>query len=237
MIRFAVAFVLVAAITDAGAKCARTEQRPKVLTTRDTKLPDDGGILVGWENEVYSDASDHVKGDPSNQPDWAAFDRKTKLVLTRVSLAPGLSVYRVTGKATAVLKSKAGKTLGTFSHDAKAAANAMPPPAVSDVVLSIDDSERWSERHAKATLKVAPPPQAAALVVYAIGPKDNAAISFVTLPDTHDKLLKLDVFDDAGHCGSVVDGSRPPAKGEKLAFAWVDAFGRLSPVGATITAK
>ena len=59
----------------------------------------------------------------------------------------------------------------------------------------------------------------------------------MTLPDTHDTLTTLDVFQDAGHCGSVVDGGRPPNAGETITFAWVDAFGRVSPKSAPIAAK
>src|SRR5678815_3160249 len=77
----------------AQGKCAQTEEQPKLLTTRDTKLPDDGGFLVGWETTVYKDSAVHVKGDPSDQA-FVAWAGKKQVALKRVSLAPGLSVYR-----------------------------------------------------------------------------------------------------------------------------------------------
>ena len=112
----------------ADAKCARSEQAPKVLTTRDTKLPDDGGILVGWQNKVYEDADEHSDGDPSDQPKWTATADKKKVALTRTSLAPGLSVYtpaKFTG--TLVLRGKAD--LGSFTRDGKTK-NAMAAPCL-----------------------------------------------------------------------------------------------------------
>ena len=241
MIRSPVAaLVLLGFLTpgSAEAKCARTEHRPKILTTRDTNIPDDGGVMVGWTSEVYSDEDDHPVGDPSDQPTWTATDGKKPVALARVSLAPGLSVYRPAhGTGKIIVKSKAGATLGTFAHDPKAAANTMASPQVIGVALSTDKAMRWSERHAMTKLKVAPPVAAIALITYRVTAKGNEPISFVTIADTHDTLTSLDAFQDAGHCGGVVGGSAPPNAGDKVVFAWVDAFGRLSPVSAPVTAK
>jgi hypothetical protein len=235
---FAVVFAMLSPVATSDAKCARTELRPKVLTTRDRKLPDDGGILVGIENVVYSDTADHANGDPSVQPTWVAYDGAKHLGLTYVTLAPGLTVYKSTGKSTVVLKTKAGTALGTFTHDPKAAANTMAAPEPIDLVVASEPTMRGGrQRTATLRLKVAPPPAAAALVVYSAASKITVPLSFVTLPDTHDALLSLGVFDDAGKCGSVVVGSQPPEGHQLIAFAYVDAFGRVSPVSASITAK
>lgn len=74
------------------AKCAMPMFKPVVLTTRDTTLPADGGILVGWQSD-YDVGSARDK-DPSEQPTWTATAGKAAVALKRVSLAPGLSVYR-----------------------------------------------------------------------------------------------------------------------------------------------
>lgn len=221
---------------DAAAKCARTEQRPVVLTTRDTKLPDDGGILVGWQTETYSDANDHVPydKDPTDQPTWTAQDGANKPVaLTRTALAPGLSVYvPAKGTGAVILTAKAKQPLGKFTHDPKAAKVALPAPQVASLALVSTQEMRWRERRATATLAAPPPEAAVAIIVYRAG----KPLTFARLPDTHDHLTELETFQDAGHCGSVVFGSEPPAANDKVTFAWVDAFGRLSPQSAAIAA-
>lgn len=230
--------VLAALPSLADAKCARTEQRPVVLTTRDTQLPSDGGVLVGWANAVY-DPNDTPTGagDPSDQPGWVALDGKAKVALTRTALAPGLSVYTpAAGAHGFVLQDAKARPLGTFTHDGKASAT-MAAPIVVKLALSDEHRMRWPERHAVAKLRTPPPASAVALITYADVGGKRTPIGFVRLPDSHDKLDELETFADAGHCGSLVAGARPPAAGEKVAFAWVDAFGHVSPVGSPVTAK
>jgi hypothetical protein len=86
-------------------------------------------------------------------------------------------------------------------------------------------------------LSSSPPAAAAAVIVYRVTKAGNQAISFVTLPDSHDVMPSLEVFADVSHCGGIPDGSTAPMAGESVAFAWVDAFGRLSPLSKTIIAK
>jgi len=215
----------------ADAKCARTELVPKLLTTRDRNLPADGGVLVGYENQVYDQSGPHTTGDPSEAA-WVGKSGKGKVALARTSLAPGLSVYKPAGSGAITIENGAGATVGTFTRDPKAAKNTMTAPVAIDVALSVDKNPRWSSRHVNVHLKAAPPAAAAAVIVYS----GDTAISFVTLPDTHDALTTFDAFVDGGHCGSVPDGGRPPTKGEKVTFAWVDAFGRLSPKSAPVAA-
>lgn len=227
------------------AKCARTEARPALLTTRDTKLPDDGGILVGWVNGVYGDDDDddhhydHVPADkdPSDQPGWKATDgAKKRVALTRTALAPGLSVYKpAAGTGAVELVDKAGKSLGAFTHDAKAAANKLAAPVIASVKASIAKEMRWQNRRAVAKLSAAPPAEAVVLITYRA--KDKAPIAFVRLADSHATLTELDTFEDAGHCGNVVTGAQPPVAGDKVTYAWVDVFGRVSPQSAPIVVK
>ena len=216
----------------ADAKCARNVAVPVILTTRDTKLPDDGGVLVGWQPS-FDDPSAAMTGDPTDQPTWTATDGKTKLVLTRVALAPGLSMYKVTGTGEVTLTAK--QPLGTFHHDAKAGANTMAAPALSSMVFVKQKAVRWAERTATAHFKSAPPAAAAAVIVYSVTAKGNTPIGFATLPDTHDTLTEIATFHDRGHCDVLLDSARPPNPGENVVVAWVDSFGRLSPTSKPVT--
>jgi hypothetical protein len=226
----------------ANASCAMPSYGGLVLTTRTTVLPADGGILVGWTYDQKATPS--PSGDASDQPTWRAIaskknvKAKTKIKLTRVALAPGLSVYQPAAAAgTLTLRTAKGNVLGTFSQDATAAKNTMPAPGLTTISLSSTPTFRNSSQHVLAAIATAPPPEAVAVIVYAVGAKTAPlALSFVRLPDTHDKLLSLEVFEDAGHCGILQPGTRSPLNKEKVALAWVDAFGRVSPLSAPVAA-
>jgi hypothetical protein len=224
-----------------SAKCRRAEVVPSMLTTRDTKLPADGGFLVGWTSTVDPDEDSHG-GDPSDQP-FVAKAGSQAVSLKRVALAPGLSAYYpVTFHGTLAVERPASKNrpaqpFGTFTRDADVKPMGMAAPAAGTVALTEDKTERWRSRHAVVTLSAAPPEAARALITYVTTGGKQAAVSFVTLPDTHDTEKTIEAFQDAGHCGFVVDGSHPPAAGDRVTFAWVDAFGRLSPTSTAITAK
>jgi hypothetical protein len=226
----ALAAILVAPPVE--AKCARNLAVPVILTTRDTKLPDDGGVLVGWAAS-FDDATGEMSADPSDQPTWTATAGKTKVALTRVALAPGLSVYKVGGTGDVTLAGK--QPLGTFHHDPKAAASTMAAPALSSMVFVKQKAVRWAERTATAHFKSAPPAAAAAVIVYSVTANGNTPIGFATLPDTHDTLTEVDTFHDRGHCDVILDAARPPNPGEKVVVAWVDSFGRLSPTSKPVT--
>ncbi len=223
----------------ADACCIQQTRSASVLTTRDTKVPDDGGILVGWHSGGVTRDGDEQYGDISNQPSWKVKIGKAAAVgVTRVSLAPGLTVYMPpAGKGEFTLVDGKGFSVGKFNHDAKAAKNALIAPTAEALKVWTIPDFRAQDRHAQLTLKSAPPAEAVAIIVYQVGKTENVAISFARLPDTHDKLTTLEVFQDAGRCGSLVPGTRPPTHGDSIAFAWVDAFGRRSPLSATITAK
>jgi hypothetical protein len=197
-------------------------------------------VLVGWASEVYDDAHEHVDHrDPSDQPSWVGDARGRKIALTRRPLAPGLSVYSFgTVKGPVTLKDDRGAAHGTFTASA-AGKVAMAAPAVRAVTLSSSKEFRGERRHAVAELGAAPPPEAVAVIVYHAGKGKElgAPMTFATLPDTHDKLTSLEVFQDVTRCGGIPDGSTAPTAGATLQLAWVDAFGRLSPLSPIVTAK
>lgn len=205
--------------TPAGARCARAELAPNLLTTRDTHIPADGGVLVGYQASMNDLES--TGPDPSDVK-WKA---STKLV--RTQLAPGLSVYKFDAKKLAFGK-------GSFTHDGKTAAIAVAPKP-SKVVVKSAQEVRWSTTTATLTLESAAPPEAVAVIVYDEAKKP---IMYAGLADTHDKDLSLVVYESGGHCGV----PKPPeagsiAAGSKIAFAYVDAFGRISPQSKSITAQ
>src|SRR5438874_272462 len=76
----------------ADASCAQTILVPNILTTRDTHLPSDGGVLVGYTS-AFQDP-EPAGSDPSDATKWTATAGKATITLTRTALAPGLSVYR-----------------------------------------------------------------------------------------------------------------------------------------------
>ena len=228
------AIVLAARAAPAHALCIQSGLAPEVLTTRDTTLPPDGGVLVGWTSKsgVQEDPN-----DPSNQPTWTATDGKQAIALKRVSLAPGLSVYLAAGAGPMILKPKKGPPLGTFKRDPKLAKSTLGAPRPKTLTLASEEIRRGRRTRAVAELLAAPPSLAMAVIVYRVVGDTPTALSFARLPDTHDTLTALDVFEDAGRCTGLPAGSVPPNAGDRIALAWVDAFGRVSPLSAVITAK
>ena len=228
--------VVVASLQPAAALCISMGLQASVLTTRDTVLPPDGGVLVGYQS---GRDNDDTSGDPSNQPGWTASEGKATIALSRVSLAPGLSVYRPAAGTGGelILKDKKGTALGRFTRDPKAARSTLGAPRPKSLAVSVEQVRRGNRVHAVAHLLAAPPRLAFALIVYRIDKDSAKALSFVRLPDTHDELTELDVFEDAGRCGTLPQGSVPPAAGDKIGLAWADAYGRVSPISAPIVVK
>jgi len=213
------------------ASCMRTEFIPVLMTLRDTKLPADGGFLVGFGYSTKTEDLEQTGTDPSDVK-WTARDRKHPIALTRTALAPGLSVYRPTDGVTAFTIANAkGKQLAAYTRDDKSAPATLAAPKPRSIVVK---SFRSTTRDATLELTAAPPPEAVALIVYS-DPK--TAVSFVTLPDTHDKLTSLDVYHSGGHCSNEVPGKGGLMTGTTVTFAYVDAFGRVSATSTAITAK
>jgi hypothetical protein len=196
------------------------ELNPALLTRRDTKIPADGGVLVGYG---YTNSDLERTGPDPSEVKW-----KASAKLARTQLAPGLSVYK-----TDAAKFTFGKS--SFTHDGKTTALTVAPMPKSVRVKS-EDNPRWSSSSATLTLATAAPADAIAVIVYDADSKK--ALLFAGLPDTHDKELSFQIFESSGHCGT----PRPPetgyvSAGSKLVFAYVDAFGRLSPQSKPITAQ
>jgi hypothetical protein len=219
----------------AHADCMRVELTPKILTTRDTHLPADGGVLVGYANTTGD--PEPTGKDPSDATKWTASTDKKTVALTHTLLAPGLSVYKPPADVGSfTIASSKGDKLGSFTHDTKSGAStAMPAPKpLTLTVTSTAGFRHITSTSAVLLLDAAPPPEAVAVIVYRVVNGKAAAISFATLADTHDKDTTLDVYHSGGHCSPGAPGSAPSGE---VAFAFVDAFGHLSPQSKTIAAK
>jgi hypothetical protein len=220
------------------ASCMRAEIMPQLFTRRDQHLPVDGGVLVGFK---YTTESTEYEATASNDPSdvtWTASDHKKLVTMTRIALAPGLSVYRPPTTATAfTLTNKKGTRVGAFTHDVTGTPVAIAAPKPKVVKVESEHDFRSSKTSATLELAAAPPAEAVAIIVYSVGPTSNTAVSFAGLPDTHDKLTSFDIYSSGGHCSNDVPGSGYIAVGSKLVFAYVDTFGRLSPTSTAITAK
>jgi hypothetical protein len=218
----------------AAATCMRLEIKPQLLTLRDTCVPADGGIVVGYG---YTSSADEVEKTRSADPSdvaWTARDaKKQPVTLTRTMLAPGLSVLRPAADASAFsLFGKKGKQLAVFTHDGTLVS--MTAPQAKGVVSKHDVNPRWSSTTATLTLAAAAPPEAMAIIAYASG----TPVNFTRLADTHDKDLQIAVYSEGGHCGTEFPaGTSFVGATGKVTFAYVDAFGRLSPQSKPVTVK
>jgi hypothetical protein len=205
----------------AEPSCMQAQLTSQVLTRRDTRLPIDGGVLVGY---TYATGNDIDRDDT-----WTG-----SVALTRVQLAPGLSVFRPAAKATSFkLTTKAGKDRGSFTLDPKSAATTMTAP--NPKLLTSKTTEGFRSMTTTTTLKLnaAPPADAVAIIAY---DDQHKALLYAGLPDTHDKLLEFEIDSTGGHCGT----PKPVGEGAlagKITFAYVDAFGRLSPTSTAVTMR
>ncbi len=229
MLHCSVVAATLVASSGAHATCAMARIGPRVMTTRSTVIPADGGVLVGYQ--FGGTGGEFTDDDPSAAAGWTASDGTHPIGLTRISLAPGLSVWKLAGNAPTTITGKDAKPIGAFTHDAKLPAVAMPAPQPTSATTSTAPSFRSSTTTSTVTLAKAPPPDAVALIVYAAG----APITYAQLPDTHDKLTKLAVFEAGGRCALPMPGHA--LSSGTYTFAYVDAFGRLSPQSKPLRGK
>ena len=205
----------------AEPSCMQAELTSQVLTRRDTRLPSDGGVLVGY---TYATGNDVDRDDT-----WTG-----SVGMTRVQLAPGLSMFRPASSATSFkLTTKAGKDRGSFTIDPKSAATTMTAP--NPKLLTSKTTEGFRSMTTVTTMKLgaAPPADAVAIIAY---DEQHKALLYASFPDTHDKLLEFEIDRTGGHCGTVKPTGQGVLAG-KITFAYVDLFGRLSPTSTAIAAR
>lgn len=217
--------------TPADASCAFVGMIPNVLTRRDTKLPADGGVLVGWTSGNDNDG-EPSSADPS-EVQWTATNGKAKVKLTRTQLAPGLSVYRPPANVTAFKLAGKTKEHGSFTQEATSAPTAMPAPAPKAITSKTTEGFRSMTTTTTLKLSTAAPADAVAIIAY---DDTGKPLLYSSLADTHDKILEFEIQQTGGHCGTPHPSGEGSLAG-KITFAYVDAFGRLSPKSKPVTAQ
>jgi len=220
--RLLVTFVaLIGTVQHAEGTCARVELAPKLLTPDGAAIPDDGGILVGWEGSTRSAP---LPGDPSYRPEW-----KTSAPVVLDKLAPGLTLFRLKRPGPLTI-TDAKHTLGTFSRDASAGALALAAPKVKRAELAAVRFHYGEIGHTLAlTLGDPVPADAVAVIVYVVRNKARVALSFgrVTPGDT-----SVVAFTDTYRCMFNPPTTQAPKRTERPVFVWVDRFGRRSKPSA-----
>jgi hypothetical protein len=217
--------------TPAEASCAYVGMSPVVLTRRETKLPADGGVLVGY---VHSNDNDFEPDGPDpSRVKWTVTNGKATVTLTRTQLAPGLSVYRPAAAVTAFKIAGKTKDHGSFTHETTSTPTAMPAPVAKAITSKTTEGFRSMTTTTTLKLSTAAPADAVAIIAY---DDTGKPLLYSSLADTHDKILEFEIYESGGHCGV----PHPEGEGSlagKITFAYVDAFGRLSPKSKPVTAQ
>lgn len=208
---------LIALSAPVDAKCMMMEAAPKLLTPANATIPADGGVLV--QQELVHDAP-QFDGDASIQPSWK---------LDIETLAPGLSVYRSKTKTIEIpTKKKATYKVGA------AAANPLAAPAPTSLTILSARGIRGNDEHSIIAAFPAIPAGAVAVVLYKLDGGKRIAQSWGLVGNGQD-ANSVAVYEAPGHCGWNPPGTTLPTVADKLALAWVDAYGRLSPVSGALT--
>lgn len=202
----------------------RVDNTADLITRDGATIPADGGVLVGWKPLVNG-----PKNDAPARPAWT-FNGAAATQM--VELAPHLVVYSVKATGALAVADPAKAKVATFTRADKAPGRSLPAPNVTKLVLT-KHQQRWTERReVTATLASPSPPEAVALVTYAMRDKKQVALSYERIPKAGAKVLSA--FADADSCGFLPKGIQPPKVGESVTFAYVDQFGRLGAQGAAV---
>jgi hypothetical protein len=214
--------------TDAGAKCAQTELRPTLLTPDGTKLPADGGVLVGYESRMPEDYTRPARG---LTPSYTAVDGKASVELSARPIAPGVFVYTPKGSGTGPITVMDDKIkIGTFPRGATDK-NDLPAPDATKGFVHVENGHRY-ERLTFNVEVAAVPDAAFAVITY---DDRGKAISFEIVP--HDKAGKTTIlpYVSPPRCSFDPEGTDSPGLGTKVTIAWVDRFGRVGKPSKVIT--
>jgi hypothetical protein len=228
----------------ADARCRPSLPVPQLLTHAADSIPADGGVLIGWTLSSDGDGASFQGHDPAMNPDWVFTTRKRKAKATLEQLAPGLAVYRATamrGNRVVAITLRGGKaTIGKFQSSTTSVASTMPAPKPKALALTttLRDFGRYQADAtiATLTLEAAIPPDAAAVIVYRVAGTAQTPITWARVAPGPAGGTVV-VYSSPGRCSYEPPGLAPPASGDNIAIAWVDAFGRRSPLSQTIVAK
>lgn len=208
-----------------------------------TVVSDDGGVVVrAIATPMALDIEQSLV-----QRGWRFVDATGKHEPTIAILAPGLAVYKPpAGTGPLELVDDAGKTRARIVR-APTKVRELPAPQVTKVVTkaSRTGGRRPSYREVTvATLRSKAPPNAVALAIFEVKQ---------TLPAPPNKSVQIDksleplswggiaesrsftLYDSPGSCERGIPGQAAARVGSKVAVAWIDASGRLSPMSRTVT--
>jgi hypothetical protein len=220
-------------------KCARILLAPQLITHAADPIPAGGGVLIGFTETTDATAEAFIGHDPAMNTDWTLTVGKRKTRPRVEQLAPGLAVYRPgtlrgTRPTPLVLRDGKGAKLGVFSASARADAASLPAPTVKRITSTAvaQNKGRWQ---ATVTTTIAEvdqiPARAAALIVYRQGAGNTTPLTWARV--AVGSTPTLEIYESPGKCGTEPEGLAAPAPGETVVLAWVDQFGRRSPLSAT----
>ena len=197
------------------------ELAPQLITPDGAALPDDGGVLVGWESRTRGP---RVAGDPSYRPEW-----KTSSPAALDKLAPGLTLYRPNPPGALTI-TDGNRTIGRFQRDTKTKPVALAAPEIARAEL-VAARLRYGEIGNRLDLTFAKPVPdgVVAVIVYVTRGKTQPALSFGRVTPGATKAV---AFTDMYRCMFNPDGTQAPKPTETTMFAWVDQFGRRSKLSA-----
>jgi hypothetical protein len=198
--------MLSSATAQAGA-CPTNYLQVVPATPKSVEIPPDGGLLVAADSTMDS-ASETL--DTTKWRFSTKGKRRTKPVVT--TLAPGL--VRLTPAGTRLEDSKQ-HTLVTFTRGTTPVA-ALVAPAVTSLTYT------RGRRMTSVTAVLTTAPADGYLVVFDAEGKTPRSWGHAT-------STTVAVY-SAGGCHVVAGGTVPSQAGDKVRLAWVDMFGRMSPL-------
>ncbi|MEZ4403952.1 MAG: hypothetical protein R3B06_28265 [Kofleriaceae bacterium] len=233
--------ILVGSTSPASAKCARVLLVPQVLTHPADAIPAGGGVLVGYSDSTDGGAERYADGDPAAHTDWSMVVGKRRIRPRLEVLAPGLAVYRPTATRTARpqplrLREADGREVGAFTTTRATRAFAVEAPQLGSVTAVITPSgRRYGGTTTTVTATVANvPADAVAIIAYRAGKGTPLPVSWSRVAAG---ATSVALYESPGRCASDPVGRVAPAAGDTIVVAWVDAFGRRSPMSQPIVVK
>lgn len=228
MLTRTLATLVVVALTRPALACPEMSITNVPVTATGTKLPDGGGVIFVVR---------HGRGGPDPEEPFRLQAGHEDVASVEEQIAPGLYVMRPTARRARTFDLVQGTTVvGHFAQAVRVAPVA--PPAIlvvtSDAVRPPPPATNTGPGIPRTltTIQLAdvPPPNAYALVVYAMT-SDGRVMRAWTPAVTGGKHYRIATGGKG--CGGVT--AVPTNQGDRLAFAWLDTGGRLSKLSRTFT--
>ena len=217
-----IAACLVSVRADASP-CNLRELTPRSMTPPDTVIEDGGGVMI---NAGTADLQTSERlPDVTRQPGWR-FRDGTKLVEPMiVTIAPGLSVYRLpaTG-ANVALETDKYFEIARVKRSSDRGAALLPAPMPTSIEWEHRSAFRSSTDVVTVHLIAPVPPHAAAMILY--GPDKVARSWGIATAGGKDVVA----YSSGGRCAMPIPGFTGSNTGDHVTVAWVDASGRVSAV-------